>query len=169
MIQQHAANLRPLDLFGAVTNEQLDIWYAPINTEFDVAYNRPTCIFTNIIPPTEIEGNDLSKAVKSSYIGFQGEIYERGEDGFRTLRYVNDGTPSRPEITGPVDAAVDDDMNDDDDIDTDDDDDDDDDDDASANDVMVVPDDEQMEQIQKALEGKDINEIYEEQERRRAL
>ena len=33
-------------------------------------------------------------------------------------------------------------------------------------DVMTVPDDEQMEQI-KALEGKDINPIYEEQERRR--
>ena len=157
MIQQHAANLRPLDLFGAVTNEQLDIWYAPLNTEFDVAYNRPTCIFTKIIPPTENESTEIAKTIKSNFIGFQGEIYDRGEDGFRTLRYIHDGTPSRPEITGPVDASENDDKNDEYDGDYDDDDD----------DTMVAPNDEQMEQIQKALEGKDINAIYEEQEARR--
>lgn len=160
MIQQHAANLRPLDLFGAVTNEQLDIWYAPINTELDVAYNRPTCVFTKITPPTtEIESNDIAKTIKSSYVGFQGEIYEPGEDGFRTLRYTNDGTPSRPEITGPVDVANDSEDDDDDDEENDDI--------VEDDNDMMVPNDEQMEQIQAALQGKDINAIYEEQERRR--
>ena len=163
MIQQHAANLRPLDLFGAVTNEQLDVWYAPINTELDVAYNRPTCVFTKIIPPTtEIESNDIAKTIKSSYVGFQGEIYEPGEDGFRTLRYTNDGTPSRPEITGPVDVA-----NESEDDDDDDDDDEENDDIVEDDNDIMVPNDEQMEQIQAALQGKDINAIYEEQERRR--
>jgi hypothetical protein len=31
----------------------------------------------------------------------------------------------------------------------------------------TIPSDEQMEQLMKALEGKDINQVYEEQERRR--
>jgi hypothetical protein len=101
-----------------------------------------------------MERKDIIQTVKISYIGYQGEIYDPGEDGFRTYRYINDGTPSRPEITGPVDTAST--------VTTDDDDDDDD-------DSMMVPNDEQMEQIQKALEGKDINAIYEEQERRRRL
>ena len=154
MIQQHAANLRPLDLFGPVTNQQLDLWYAPLHSEFDVAYNRPTGVMTKINPPTtETKDPQTVPAmmIKSSHVGFQGEIYEPGEEGFRTLRYTNDGTPCRPEITGPTDVNVTEDHR------TVDDDDDD----------RTVPDDEQMEQIQKALEGKDINAIYEEQERRR--
>jgi hypothetical protein len=149
MIQQHAANLRPLDLFGPVTNQQLDLWYAPLHSEFDVAYNRPTCVMTKIDPPPTTEA---TTTIKSSHVGFQGEIYEPGEEGFRTLRYTNDGTPCRPEITGPTDVNVAEDHNTDDNDDIDD---------------RTVPDDEQMEQIQKALEGKDINAIYEEQERRR--
>ena len=160
MIQQHAANLRPLDLFGPVTNQQLDLWYAPLHSEFDVAYNRPTCVMTKINPPPTTETTTGTSMVptsttmmmiKSSHVGFQGEIYEPGEEGFRTLRYTNDGTPCRPEITGPTDVNVAEDHS------------------TVDDDDRTVPDDEQMEQIQKALEGKDINAIYEEQERRRRL
>jgi hypothetical protein len=139
LIQQHAANLRPLDLFGAVTNEQLDLWCAPIDSEFDVAYNRPTCVFRKMTP--NVPG---SEAVKVSFVGFEGEVYERDEEGFRTWRYISSGMPSRPEITGPKDEDESDDETD-----------------------MSAPSDEQMEQLRKALEDKDINELYEEQEQRR--
>ena len=149
MIQQHAANLRPLDLFGPVTNQQLDLWYAPLNSEFDVAYNRPTGVMTKINPPTtETKDPQTVPAmmIKSSHVGFQGEIYEPGEEGFRTHAIPMMGHPvvrKLPALRSQDHNTVDDD-----------------------DDVMTVPDDEQMEQI-KALEGKDINPIYEEQERRR--
>lgn len=136
LIQQHAANLRPLDLFGAVTNEELELWCAPLDSEFDVAYNRPRCVFqkmTDSVPDSE--------AINVNYVGFQGEVYDRGEEGFRTRRYRSTGLPSRPEITGPADEV--------------------------EEEETTAPTDEQMALLEKALEGKDINALYEEQERRR--
>jgi hypothetical protein len=134
LIQQHAANLRPLDLFGAVTNEQLELWAAPLDSEFDVAYNRPQCVFQKMTASVP-----NSETINVNYVGFQGEVYERGEEGFRTQRYRSSGLPSRPEITGP----------------------------AEEEEEPTAPNDEQMAQLEKALEGKDINTIFEEQERRR--
>jgi hypothetical protein len=82
-----------------------------------------------------------SETIPINHLGFQGEVYERGEEGFRTWRYRSNGLPSRPEITGPVEEE--------------------------EEEEPMMPSDEQLEQLQKALEGKDINELYEEQERRR--
>jgi hypothetical protein len=135
LIQQHAANLRPLDLFGAVTNEQLELWCAPLDSEFDVAYNRPHCVFQKMsadVPNAE--------TINVNYVGFQGEVYERGEEGFRARRFRSTGLPSRPEITGPAEEV---------------------------NEEPKAPSDDEMAQLEKALEGKDINALYEEQERRR--
>jgi hypothetical protein len=140
LIQQHAANLRPLDLYPAVTSRSLDLWCAPANSELDVAYNRPKAKFTKMsshVPD--------AAGIKNVMVGFQGEVYDRGEDGFRTWRLTANGMPARPEFAGPVEEEEDDD----------------DDEEGRA------PTDEEMAQIQKALEGKDINQVYEEQEQRR--
>lgn len=146
LIQQHAANLRPLDLFPAVTSQTLDLWCAPADSEFDVAYNRPSCTFTKM--EQDVPG---AAGIKANLIGFQGEVYDRGEEGFRTWRLTANGMPSRPEIKGPVDEEpVDEEYEGDDDDGTE----------------ARAPTDEEMERIQKALEGMDINDVYKEQERR---
>lgn len=93
-----------------------------------------------------VEGAD---SIKTTLIGFHGEVYERGEEGFRTYRYTADGRPSRPEITASP-MQQEDILND-----------------AATDTMGRAPTDEEMERLQKAMEGKDINEVYEEQERRR--
>ena len=147
LIQQHAANLRPLDLFSAFTNDCLELWCAPADSEFDVAYNRPSVVFQKMRP--DVPG---AEQIKSNLVGFQGEVYEGGEEGFRTWRNVVDGSPARPEITGSP---------------------------ASAEEPVASepqgdilnrpPTDEEMQRLEEMLKGKDINELYEEQERRTKL
>jgi len=149
LIQQHAANLRPLDLFPAYTNDCLEIWSAPADSELDVAYNRPSVTFRKM--SHDVPG---AEKVKSNLVGFQGEVYEGGEEGFRTWRNVMDGKPSRPEITGTsvaedelaeVSAAEG----------------------SASKNLDRPPTDEEMQRLEEMLQGKDINELYEEQERRR--
>ena len=133
LIEIHASNLRPLELFAV--RGVMELWVAPGDSEMDVAYNRPDVEFTKM--SREIEGTET---IKNSLMGFQGEVYESGEEGFRTWR-LDDGSPARPEIVGP----------------------------KQDNDESREPTDAEMEQISKALEGKDINELYEEQQRRLGL
>ena len=73
------------------------MWVAPGDTEMDVAYNRPTVRFQKMLRAHETEGAD---DVKNSEVGFQGEVYEGGEEGFRTQR-TEDGMPLKPEIVSP--------------------------------------------------------------------
>ena len=152
LIQQHAANLRPLDLFPAYTNDDLELWCAPADSEFDVAYNRPKVQFQKM----RHSDDDVPGAaqVKTNLVGFQGEVYDLGEEGFRTWRKRVDGSPARPEITGspvseePVTAAPA--------VPT-----------AGNTFLDRPPTDEEMQRIEEMLQGKDINELYEEQERLR--
>ena len=90
LIEQHAANLRPIELFPS--RGHLEIWTAPGDSELDVAYNRPTLVMQK--QQRQVEGADK---VKSNFVGFQGEVYQKGEEGFRTWR-TDDGLPARPEI-----------------------------------------------------------------------
>ena len=142
LIQQHAVNLRPLDLFPAASSQSLQLWCAPADSEFDVAYSRPTVQFQKM--ERDVPGAD---AIKANLLGFQGEVYERGEEGFRAWRLTADGRPSRPEVMG---VQEDDDEGED-----------------ASDSLATAPTDEEMERIQQALEGKDINELYEEQQRRK--
>jgi hypothetical protein len=128
LIETHAVNLRPLDLFPA--RGVLEMWSAPGDSELDVAYNRPDIAFTKHFRSLDV----ASPPIKSNLVGFQGEVYERGEEGFRTWRLEN-GLPARPQVQAPSDD-------------------------------LRAPTDEEMEEIREALSGKDINEIYEEQQRR---
>ena len=144
LIQQHAANLRPLELFPAYTNDCLELWCAPADTEFDVAYHRPAVLFQKMRP--NVPG---AEQIKSNLVGFQGEVYEGGEEGFRTWRNVRDGSPARPEITGSPVAE---------------------DSETPKGDILDrPPTDEEMQRLEEMLKGQDINELYEEQERRSKL
>ncbi|GAX27290.1 hypothetical protein FisN_23Lh142 [Fistulifera solaris] len=128
LIEMHAGNLRPIELFPS--RGALEIWIAPGDSEMEVAYNNPNLIFTKM--EKDVPG---AQSISNIMVGFQGEMYEPGEKGFRTWR-KDDGTPARPPVETPI------------------------------QDEKRMPTDEEMKELAKALEGKDINEIYEEQERR---
>ena len=91
MIERHATNLRPIELYPK--RGRLQIWTAPGDSEMEVAYNRPTL---KMIPHSR-DGVEGADKVKKMLIGFQGEVYQQGEQGFRTWR-TDDGLPARPEI-----------------------------------------------------------------------
>ena len=142
LIQHHAANLRPLELFATASAGDMAVWCAPGDSELDVAYQRPQIASMERIvrpPPPLVE-----EKIPNTFVGFQGEVYEGGEEGFRVWRRASDGGPGRPEIEGPAPDDA-----------------------AATSSSAETPTDEQMERLQEALQGKDINEIYEEQERRR--
>ena len=124
LIEQHAANLRPIELYPHLG--QLEIWTAPGDSELEVAYNRPSTVFMKM-------SREGGKDVTTTMIGFQGEVYQQDEEGFRTMR-TEDGLPALPEVQS-----------------------------AGEN---VAPTDEEMAELEKRLEGQDLNALYEEQQRR---
>jgi hypothetical protein len=95
LIEEHACRLRPLELFPK--RGSIELWVAPGDSEMDVAYNRPSIQLEKMKTSSEVDGAD---SVKNILIGFQGEVYDTGEEGFRTCR-TEDGLPSRPEVKGP--------------------------------------------------------------------
>lgn len=95
LIEEHAARLRPLELFDK--NGLLQLWAAPGDSEMDVAYNRPSVRFIKMGRDAEVEG---ANTVRNVEVGFQGEIYDGDEEGFRTQR-TEDGLPVKPEIVSP--------------------------------------------------------------------
>lgn len=97
LIEEHSARLRPLELFDK--NGLLELWSAPGDSELDVAYNRPHVIFVKMPRAHELleEEGGAEGSVRNVEVGFQGELYESGEEGFRTQR-KQDGSPLKPEI-----------------------------------------------------------------------
>mmetsp|Transcript_16348 Transcript_16348/g.23975 ORF Transcript_16348/g.23975 Transcript_16348/m.23975 type:complete len:284 (+) Transcript_16348:239-1090(+) len=95
LIEQHASRLRAKELgphFGI-----LEIWTAPGNSELDVAYNRPNVQMQKMERSSDAT---IHKTVKNSEVGFEGELYQNGEEGFRTLRN-EDGFAVKKEIVAP--------------------------------------------------------------------
>ncbi|KAL7576029.1 hypothetical protein ACA910_000816 [Epithemia clementina (nom. ined.)] len=140
IIETHATHLRPLELFPS--QGSLEIWIAPGDSEMDIAYNRPDPVFEKM--ERDVEGADQ---LKSMLMGFQGEMYEAGEEGFRTWRN-EDGTPAKAEIQSP--SPADNGIGQQ----------------EEQKEEMRAPSEMEMVDIQKMLEGKDINEVYKEQQRR---
>jgi hypothetical protein len=136
LIETHAVNLRPIEL--SPSRGRNEILTAPGDSEIEVAYNRPTLLFQK--RERQVEG---AEKVKSSSIGFQGEIYDKDEQGFRTWR-TQDGRPNRPEINAEGETQ------------------------AAARPPPTTQDDLDFETFQKETQGKDIKEVYEEQKRRKA-
>lgn len=130
IIQYHAANLRT-NLFAAGRKLELELYTAQLDSELDVAYNRPEIRFAKVDCTVD------TSHIPNYKVGFQGEAYERGEEGFRTWRRQSDGGPARPEIQGPANTA------------------------ETAEEAL------DMDRLNEMLKGKDIAELYEEQERRR--
>lgn len=98
LIEGHAARLRHKEL--APKMKTIELWAAPGDSELDVAFNRPHVVFTKIPrPKRQADIDQIRKSVKAVEVGFQGEIYDQGEDGFRTER-TDDGLPANPERKG---------------------------------------------------------------------
>jgi hypothetical protein len=102
MIERHACHLRPNELYPH--RGSLEVWTAPGDSEVEVAYNKSTIRLKQFIHSKEWQYNKSSKGdskyplhIKAAMVGFQGEVYQEGEDGFRTWRN-DDGMPARPEI-----------------------------------------------------------------------
>lgn len=106
MIEEHSARLRPAELYPKWGS--LQIWAAPGDSELDVAYCKPETQFVQM--SRDVEG---SGEVRNVAVGFQGELYENEEEGFRTIR-TDDGFAAKPEIQSsadrrqPTDAELDD-------------------------------------------------------------
>ena len=146
LIVQHAANLRPLELFPS--RAHLEVWIAPGDSELDVAYNRPTIVFQKM-SQDGVEGVD---AVKSNMVGFQGETYPDGPGmGFRTQR-TRDGRPAKPEITGP-DETLSSELTEE----------------QYTDPKFRAPTDQELKELQKKLKEKNMNisELYEEQQQQK--
>jgi len=126
LIEEHASRLRPMELYGK--RGSLEIWCAPGESEMDVAYNRPHIKFQKM---TRVDSVSDVDTVRNCEIGFQGELYEGGEEGFRTWR-TEDGSPAKPEVKGPEKTE------------------------------SRAPTDEEMKDISKMLEDKDLNAMFDE-------
>ena len=141
MVETHAANLRPIELFPG--RGMLELWLAPGDSEMEVAYNRPHVKFEKINRQMEDDNGVSVDKIKSNFIGFQGEMYQGGEQGFRTWRN-DDGSPAKPEISTPDPTTVQ----------------------GEGQEQLRAPSESEMVDIQKMLENKDINQVYNEQQRR---
>lgn len=155
IIEMHGASLRPIELFPS--RGSLEIWTAPGDSEMEVAYNNPDLVFTKM--ERSVNGAD---AIKNALIGFQGEMYQGGEEGFRTWRN-QDGRAARPPIKSPdadqVEKQIDEEelkkieerMQEQNDFNE-----------AYKEEI----DEEDMKKIEEMLEGQNIKELYKEQQRR---
>lgn len=95
MIEEHAARLRPAELYPKWGSLQL--WCAPGDSELDIAYCKPEMQFVQMFRNVD----DASK-VRNVEVGFAGELYENDEEGFRTTR-TEDGRAIKPEIESSAD------------------------------------------------------------------
>jgi hypothetical protein len=94
MIEEHSARLRPAELYPKWGT--LELWVAPGDSEMDVAYCKKEIIFVQMFRDLE-----YASEVRNIEVGFAGELYENGEEGFRTTRTA-DGKAVR-EIQSSVD------------------------------------------------------------------
>jgi len=100
LIIEHAARLRPREIgknFGE--GSSLEVWVAPGDSELAVAYNRPDLMMQMAHPDLD------TSHIGNIEVGFVGEIYQIGEEGFRTERTL-DGRPSKPEIKAGIDRDI---------------------------------------------------------------
>merc|ERR1712176_585487 len=81
LIAQHAAMLRPMELY--LHRESLfEFYLAPGDSELEVAYNRPGIKFEKVVFEDDFSNVRPLIDIKVTLVGFQGEEYEKGEEGF---------------------------------------------------------------------------------------
>jgi hypothetical protein len=79
LIEEHSVRLRPAELYPKWGT--LELWAAPGDSEMDVAYCKPEIVFVQMFRDFENSGE-----IRNIEVGFAGELYENGEEGFRTTR-----------------------------------------------------------------------------------
>ena len=163
LIAQHAVNLRPLELgllssssSSASSSLQLELWTAPGDSELRVAYNEPDLVMVKMERDDDDDdannGGEASK-VNKNFVGFQGEIYDQGEEGFRTWR-TGDGRAAKPQIIPATTSST-----------------------TSSSTAAgggaaaggtdeTVASQEEMDRLLKVMDGLDVNELYKQQEKR---
>lgn len=99
----------------------------------DVVYNRPDVLFQKMSP--NVVDEDVTK-INKMLVGFQGEMYDQGEEGFRTLR-TDDGRPLMPEIQVTPDGGS-----------------------------TAAASEEDLERLMATMGSMDLNELYKTQEAR---
>jgi len=99
LLKEYSKSLRPKELAVKSSGDNLQIWYAPGNSEMSVAQNKISLKLYIHVPIDSVntqlqsQSSDVSKVGSvESFIGFQPEVYQNGEEGFRVLRDL-DGHP----------------------------------------------------------------------------
>mmetsp|Transcript_27102 Transcript_27102/g.45391 ORF Transcript_27102/g.45391 Transcript_27102/m.45391 type:complete len:229 (-) Transcript_27102:227-913(-) len=88
-MKEYAKSLRPKELASpSALDFPLQLWYAQGNTEMSVAQNK---ISLTQLPSNSAAATDDTN-IATGLIGFQPEIYQGGEEGFRCKRDA-DGNP----------------------------------------------------------------------------
>jgi hypothetical protein len=97
LMTEYAKSLRPVELAGpAAATSTLQLWYAPGDTEMRVAQNKVKLeSFSKFLLEEPSASEAPSTPSEVSDVGFQAEIYNDGEMGFRCKRDDN-GNPVRP-------------------------------------------------------------------------
>jgi len=95
LLLEYAKSLRPRDLSGPLAaTAELQLWCAPGNSEMDVATHKVDLTRIIIVESSsgegEGEGEEASLDAPEKNVGFEPEIYQGGEAGFRCVR-DNDG------------------------------------------------------------------------------
>lgn len=92
VICEYSKALRPKEL--AKINHELQIWFAPGNSEMDVAQNK---ISLKYFAPLAVDvySHILTSSDIEDFVGFEPEVYQGGEQGFRCQR-SDQGEPLKP-------------------------------------------------------------------------
>lgn len=85
--------MRPKELaYAKSSSNNIQLWYAPGNTEMNVAQNKQNLIqYINNNNQQSQNDTNINTSI-DNYVGFQPEIYQSGEEGFRVKR-DKDGKP----------------------------------------------------------------------------
>ena len=86
LLKEYSKSLRPRDLAGpAAGSRVLQLWYAPGNSEMSVARNLIS--LTRCFDNSDSSSNsELANDFNPHEVGFQAEVYQGGEEGFRCQR-----------------------------------------------------------------------------------
>jgi len=97
LLKEYGRTLRPLDLAGPKSVQagaHLEIWTALPNSEMDTVQHKNT--LQRVDAPEEAVAL-LNRSVPKDAVGFEPEVYQGGEDGFRVKRN-SDGSPMKAPI-----------------------------------------------------------------------
>jgi hypothetical protein len=94
LIREYAKSLRPRELSGPLAvHFELEVFTTPGNNEMNVAQNKIALTKFDSFS-SRADGGDGDGADDDTAVGFEPEIYQGGEEGFRVTRNA-DGSPKK--------------------------------------------------------------------------